>query len=283
MRLGYLGVDFGKFGTLTYGKQWSIYYDFVTEWTDMFEVFGADALAVFGAGTDGGLTGTGRADQAVQYRFAFKGLHIGMQMQAKPDYDGVRSLNPGIFYTTPFGLSIGVSYNHVFMEKEKWQDIPGFSGKDGYAIAAGLKYHKTFGKHGIYIAGTFAYTENHEAVSMARSDPTLPNQDVLFNTVGFEAFAQYSWKEMIHVYGGYNFMLSRDFPAQYFHNYHISDLLMGIKAGPKPWAYAYLESRISFGQDKMGEKPDNALTLGLTIHFSTTTMIKSYMANSRAK
>jgi len=58
---------------------------------------------------------------------------------------------------------------------------------------------------------------------------------------------------------------------------------MGIKAGPKPWAYAYIESRISFGADKTGEKPDNALTLGMTIHFSTTTMIESYMAKSKSK
>jgi len=137
-----------------------------------------------------------------------------MQMQAKPDYDGVRSLNPGLSYTAPFGLSVGVSYNHIFMDSDKWSTVPGFSGDDGYAITAGLKYSKTFGNHGVYIAGTFAYTENHEAVTMARSDATLPDQDVLFNTIGFETFAQYSWKKMIHVYGGYNFMLARDFPAQ---------------------------------------------------------------------
>ncbi|MCK5808451.1 porin [bacterium] len=282
MRLGYLGVDFGKFGILTYGKQWSVYYDFVAGWTDMFEVFGAESLGSFNAGTDGGLTGTGRADQAVQYRFAFKGLQVGMQMQTKTEYDGVRSLNPGISYTAPFGLSIGVSYNHVFMDKDLWQNIPGFSGDDGFAIAGGLKYKKTFGNHSIYVAGTFAYTENHEAVVMAIPTATNPDRevDVLFKTIGFEAFAEYSWKKMIHVYGGYNFMLARDFPAQHFNNLHISDLMMGIKAGPKPWAYAYLESRIRFGKDKMGEKPDNALTLGMTLHFSTTDMIESYMSKS---
>jgi predicted porin len=37
-RLGYFGMSFKKFGTLSIGKQWSAYYD-VSGWTDMFDVF----------------------------------------------------------------------------------------------------------------------------------------------------------------------------------------------------------------------------------------------------
>lgn len=57
-RLGYLGIDFGRFGVVTIGKQWSVYRD-VTAYTDRFNVFGARASATFIGGTDGGETGTG--------------------------------------------------------------------------------------------------------------------------------------------------------------------------------------------------------------------------------
>jgi hypothetical protein len=51
-RLGYLGVDLGKFGVITIGKQWSVYRD-ITSYSDRFNVFGARASATFIGGTDG--------------------------------------------------------------------------------------------------------------------------------------------------------------------------------------------------------------------------------------
>ncbi|WP_326981447.1 porin [Chryseobacterium sp. MYb264] len=81
-RLGYLGIDFGRFGVVTIGKQWSVYRD-VTAYTDRFNVFGARASATFIGGTDGGETGTGRADQSRIYRNRMGNFYVGGQIQAR--------------------------------------------------------------------------------------------------------------------------------------------------------------------------------------------------------
>ena len=48
-----------------FGKSWSTYYQ-VAGAADRFSIFGGDAAGIYNAGTDGGATGTGRADSAFQ-------------------------------------------------------------------------------------------------------------------------------------------------------------------------------------------------------------------------
>jgi Protein of unknown function (DUF3011) len=70
-RLGFLGVDFGSFGRLSFGKQNSTHYDVTDYTTDRFNVFGGQSTATYVAGTDGGQSGTGRADQTILYHLKF--------------------------------------------------------------------------------------------------------------------------------------------------------------------------------------------------------------------
>ncbi len=70
-RLGFFGVDSGKFGRLTFGKQNSTHYDIASYTTDRFNVFGGQSTATYVAGTDGGQSGTGRADQTILYHLNF--------------------------------------------------------------------------------------------------------------------------------------------------------------------------------------------------------------------
>ena len=49
------------------GKNWSAYYQ-VGGWTDRMQGAGGAALGVYNAQTDGGPTGTGRADTTLQTR-----------------------------------------------------------------------------------------------------------------------------------------------------------------------------------------------------------------------
>jgi hypothetical protein len=44
-RLGFVGVDLGKFGRLSYGKQLSTHYDIASYTTDRFNVFGGQSTA----------------------------------------------------------------------------------------------------------------------------------------------------------------------------------------------------------------------------------------------
>ena len=83
-RLGFLGVDFGKFGRLTFGKQNSTHYDIASYTTDRFNVFGGQSTATYVAGTDGGQSGTGRADQTILYHLKFaKIFDFGAQGQLR--------------------------------------------------------------------------------------------------------------------------------------------------------------------------------------------------------
>src|SRR5262245_2574598 len=63
-RLGFVGVG-TPIGNFSWGKQWSPYYD-VAEFADQLVVFSGFASGAFGAGTDGGIAGTGRAERAFQ-------------------------------------------------------------------------------------------------------------------------------------------------------------------------------------------------------------------------
>jgi Protein of unknown function (DUF3011) len=53
-RLGFLGVDFGRFGRLSFGKENSTHYDIAGYTTDRFNVFGGTSTTTYVAGTDGG-------------------------------------------------------------------------------------------------------------------------------------------------------------------------------------------------------------------------------------
>jgi len=80
-------MRFENIGELTFGKQWSVYYD-VAGWTDAFNVYGGTALSVYPAGTDGGAVGSGRADNAVIWRNARGRFSYGLQTQLKTSSDG---------------------------------------------------------------------------------------------------------------------------------------------------------------------------------------------------
>ena len=88
-RLGYVGLDTG-IGSFAWGKQWSAYYD-VAVFTDQFPLWSGVATGAFAAGTDGGVSGTGRSEQALQYREARGPVSVALQMQSRASSPNDRS------------------------------------------------------------------------------------------------------------------------------------------------------------------------------------------------
>ena len=78
-RLGFVGVK-TPIGDFSWGKQWAPYYD-IAEFSDQLVVFSGLASGAFGAGTDGGLAGTGRAERALLYRETWGPFAVGLQVQ----------------------------------------------------------------------------------------------------------------------------------------------------------------------------------------------------------
>jgi predicted porin len=106
-RLYYVGLETtGHY--LTVGKNWSTYYQ-VAGWTDWMRGDGGSALGVYNAQTDGGPTGTGRADSVLQARLTFdvlpsrgfKPLDVNVQVQEGRLIPHTDSLD--------YGLTVGAS------------------------------------------------------------------------------------------------------------------------------------------------------------------------------
>ena len=81
-RLGFVGLR-TNYLSFSVGKQWSVYYD-VAEFTDQFYAFGADGAVTFNRQSDGGISGTGRANRLFLLRTNFNSpIELGIQAQTR--------------------------------------------------------------------------------------------------------------------------------------------------------------------------------------------------------
>ena len=113
-RLGFIGIG-TPYGNISMGKQWGVHYNLAGNIDNMY-MFGADAIGVYNAGTDGGPSGTGRADQVLKYEITLNDLWIGVQGQFRNT-----SVNT-VHFADTYGAAImydfkvvklGMSYNKV--------------------------------------------------------------------------------------------------------------------------------------------------------------------------
>ncbi|WP_051333764.1 porin [Aliagarivorans marinus] len=131
-RLGFVALDHADFGSVTFGKQWSTYYE-VAGATDVFWVYGGSALGIYDNGGDA--RGTARADEAIKYDLSLGNLDLSAMYQfsgdlevVKDDYDNILSSNGrdnsyafAATYDFDFGLGFGAAFhrtnyeNNVFM------------------------------------------------------------------------------------------------------------------------------------------------------------------------
>lgn len=220
-RLLYVGLETpGYF--LTYGKSWSTYYK-VAGFTDRFAGTGGDASGTYNAGTDGGATGTGRAQQVIQTR-----LHMGKL----PEVNGIKPFNlnlqvqqgepiplvDGAHYGTAVGLSgihqirpdfsLGIAYNFAEIND---RDAPAIreAGLDGNVHAL--------------LVGTRQFGENWYLGTVASRllNQQTTDQGTYFDGWGWEVYGQYQLREKIWLTGGWNYLrpdsdpLSGDYEVKY--------------------------------------------------------------------
>lgn len=114
-RLGFIGIG-SPYGNFSVGKQWGVHYTLAGAIDNMY-IFGGDAIGVYSAGTDGGISGTGRADQAAKYEL-FKGdFYFGFQAQFRDISDNDKyfadAYSTAAYYSIPNIIKLGVSYSKV--------------------------------------------------------------------------------------------------------------------------------------------------------------------------
>lgn len=189
-RLGALGFE-TPYGTVSWGKQYSPYYD-IGGYTDQFMAWGGEAQSSFPAGTDGGPSGTGRADQAFQYRSPDHPLKFAFQVQNRDltsrDRDWGDTLGASLQWDFPSGFSIGAAAVEV---RDGVPDPKPEEPKEGgRAQIYGVKYAK--GR--LYLSATYARFHNHEQ----------DDAGTWFSGEGYELFADYKFGQRWHLYGGFN-------------------------------------------------------------------------------
>ncbi|HEU5075691.1 MAG TPA: porin [Polyangiaceae bacterium] len=257
-RLGFVGMHFGEYGTLTLGKQWGVYYD-VSEWTDRYAVFGARGSSTYNAGTDGGQTGEGRANDAVAYRVALGPLRLGAQAQFLDTRDRVvDGLSGSLVYEVCDGFAIGVAYSHAFLDFD--ESIVGYDGGAAQALTGGINFDD--GRWMISALDT--WTRNHEFVL---SDAAT----VAYDTLGAEVLMGYRIGGVLMPYGGIDFAIPRQIDTRFVDpDYGTRDVLGGIRwlFDPKAGSFVYLEGRTGQTRDTAGARAEDMVTLGIRFNYS---------------
>jgi len=265
-RLGYVGFDFGDKGTLTLGKQWSVHYD-IAGYTDAFNTFGAEASATFNAGTDGGLTGTGRADGALTYRNTFFDIvDIGLQTQFRSlDNDQfLDGYGVSVRVRPVRGIEAGISYTRAKLEDSFTRAVSGLDNDPVYRIA-GVRYTG----ESLTLAATYSRQQNGDLIRV----PVEEGGDIIevpevFDADGVELSARYQIGSVGLLAGLLNYQpdLQPDNelidPATR-QRYYIA----GVDYFPTPRTRLYAEYRFSEGIDSLGEPSEDIFVLGAKYEF----------------
>ena len=224
LRLGWAGLD-SKWGSITFGKSWSAYYD-VTAATDWFWVFGGEGSGTYNVG-DGGGSGTGRAEKVVQFRTDFKPFQFTAQYQPRSDMDIITNTaaDDKPQYAGAFGVSgrwtfaekwaLGLGYNRAHTHSSKYSGGIGHE-SDPNSLAAlydisgddeATALSFTYGAHSdsTYIAVVGGIYQDHLVAPVARRSDGTNLRKAVISGKGWEVYAHHNVTDDIRIFGGTNF------------------------------------------------------------------------------
>jgi len=266
-RLGFLGVDFGPFGRLSFGKQNSTHYDITGYTTDRFNVFGGQSTTTYVAGTDGGQSGTGRADQTILYHLKLsKIFDFGAQGQLR-SADTPQAFNGFGFSLQAAvlpGLKIGGAYNKTYFNPQFTQLV--FNG-------GGTEYW-TFGAKGDWRNlewGAVWARQNHGDIAFV-PDPAGGPEPVAagFSANGIEIYSRLKFGKFAAVLGFEHYkprdlspLINPDFKTRYG--------ILGAEWYFSKSGYAFLEARLGDSVDPLGIDVSQAVAIGFRYDFSWKT------------
>ena len=251
----------------TFGKNWSTYYK-IAGMTDRFAVFGGNAAGVYNAGTDGGASGTGRANEVIQTRlyldifkrFEIKPFNFNVQYQRDQPIPQVDNAAFGDQYgasawlENEAGLGLGVAYNISLIENRKSPAIVA-AGIDGNDQALAISSRWSGEKW--YASLVWTRQENH-----ATND-----QDLYVNGNGVEFYAQWEFRDRWWLVGGGNWFNADDRDPQ-AGKYRIDQTIIGMRRTIDSFhRMLYLEYLISNGSSFAGDPNDDQFTMGIRWDF----------------
>ena len=164
----------------------------MAEFSDQLQVFSGLASGAFGAGTDGGLAGTGRAERAVQYREAWGPFAVGLQVQNRSltlnDRQWADAFGGSVILGERTGFAIGAAYNEV--RDGVLLPTPNEPQLDDRATVFGARFRSDWS----YVGAIYAVLKQHEVDDLGRR----------FDGRGWEIALRQHFTERLWIEGAYN-------------------------------------------------------------------------------
>ena len=258
-RLGFIGIDFGPGGRVAIGKQWSTHYDVAGYTTDRFNVFGGQGTSTYVASTDGGVTGTGRADRVVNYRNKIaKILDVGLQGQFRGA--GKNGVGGSAQVTLMPGVKVGAAFTHTNFPQATQDGIQGLDVNADYA-AVGTRIDWK------YLEVGFVYTHQSSG-DMAQVPFGDTTRNVAFDASGTELFVR-AKAGPIAVIGGYTHLGPTDLDPLLNPEFKTSYMILGGEWFVASRAKLYSESKIDLDTvSATGVDGGSVFTIGFRYDFS---------------
>jgi hypothetical protein len=201
----------------------------VTSFTDRFIRAGGRGSGTYNAETDGGSTGTGRADKTVQSQLridflpekVFKPFDLNIQVQHgntipfSNNVDYGTAIGVSAIMTTQRNFTVGAAYNHANIDLDANPSLRrlGLSG-DAKAAVIGTR---AFGDKW-YAGFLVSRLKNHETT----------DDGFYFDGWGSEFYAQYQLRNRLWVNGGYN-VLKPDSNQVQAHDFQVKYAVVGLR------------------------------------------------------
>jgi outer membrane protein N len=261
-RLHNIGIE-SDWLYLKYGKSWSTYYT-VAGAADRFSIFGGQGAGIYNAGTDGGATGTGRADNATQTEvyidflpwISLKPFNLNLQYQHGEPIPHVKGEHYGNIWSASAWLEgnnelgIGVAYHRAKVD-EIFSPALKEAGIDGDANAAALAI-KTYGDRWL-VSLVLSHQENIETT----------NEKKYINGRGGELFAQWEFRDNWWLVGGGNWLTpdEDDIDAG---DYQVKFGILGLRYTLDSFnRMLYVEWKDDHGTKSNGQPLKNEITVGI--------------------
>lgn len=277
LRLGYVGFTHEKYGRFTVGKQWGLSYD-VAGVTDYFEIFGAGAQGTYNFGTDGGFSGSGRAEQAIQYKVNYDDFTFGAQYLVSDDviftepgddedklvssagvqFDNAYAMS--VIYQAPYDISLGLAYNkaHVNLISGDIQSET----LDDELITAHLTYG-VYDSQGLHVALVLTDMKYHE---------TNDVNQVMYDSTGIELYSVYRIEDISYILGYISLKDNSNYEDSILerdNSYHKNYYILSAKYHWSDNFYLFMEGKIDNSQyiEENSQLEENALGLGMMFVF----------------
>jgi hypothetical protein len=265
-RLIYGGIDSDKL-TAVWGKNWSAYYK-IAGMADRFSIFGGQATGVYNAGTDGGATGTGRADDVIQIKLytsslnvlRIKPFNLNLQFQDQQPIPHVKNKH----YGNSFGASAWLESQNDFGIGLAWHMAEIHDLEDPVIKEAGITGNATA------YAASFRYFGDrwYSALVVSRLNNIETNNELKYiEGYGTELFTQWEFKDRWWMVAGGNW-LNPDNDDEDAGDYEVLYGVLGLRYTFDSFKrMLYAEYRIDAGNLVDGTSRDNEITIGVRWDF----------------